>query len=857
MKFQFLVIFSLAMGLNSLCGQADSLKLQLEKITITPGKQYEAGWLHQLFLGKHWRDLWTTPIQVDELDIEEFGGGLTPVKKGGGLQTKSLRLKGNDNNEYKFRLMDKNPVNSLPKDLQKSIYADIIQDQVSIGIPVSALIVYPLMKATGILAAEPKIFYMPDDNNLGEFKYDFGGKTGILELNPRAGKKGYNDFENADKVIKGIEIFEKTEKDNDEQVDAAEFLKARLMDAFIGDRDRHMGQWMWAGYKENSKRIWKPVPLDRDYAFARYDGAFPFATTLLVHSLVSFGEDYPSMLELTWSGKHLDRRFLNSLDKHAWDSIANYLTKTLTDSVITYAVKQMPPEMYAKEGKKLTSLLESRRDQLKEAADEFYEVYSNVIDIHASDKREIAEVNVLNEKKLEVKLYKKDKETGLKKGELFFKRTFDNKYTSELRLYLHGGDDKVIIGGGAKNDILLRIITGEGNNVIENYSRLKIKLYTDGNKVKVTSKESIYVNDDVPEKPASTAGKYEPSLEDRYGFIAYTPILNYDSDDGWILGFGPNYTKFGFRANPYLYYWEATGAYATRSEDYDFRLYADFTKIINNSHVSFFLKASELDYNRFYGFGNETVRNPVLADNNFYKTNQQDYLFEPNASINVSKYCNVNFNFNYRYSNVYINEDELVGVLNPYGTGKLTSVGIGTGISYDKIDNKVFPQKGISSEFTAMYFPAVINNKYDFGQFKADILTYQTFKTFTDFTLVLRVGGELLAGDYPFYFGSALGGLKNLRGFSKDRFLGDGMLFGQSELRIKIATINLFIPARAGISALCDIGRVFVTGEDSKKWHSTYGGGLWLDVLNTLILNFDVAVSPEVTKYYFSTGFTI
>jgi hypothetical protein len=46
-------------------------------------------------------------------------------------------------------------------------------------------------------------------------------------------------------------------------------------------------------------------------------------------------------------------------------------------------------------------------------------------------------------------------------------------------------------------------------------------------------------------------------------------------------------------------------------------------------------------------------------------------------------------------------------------------------------------------------------------------------------------------------------------------------------------------------------------GEDSKKWHSTYGGGVWLNLLNTFTVNFIVALSPEVTKYYFSTGFTL
>ncbi len=49
----------------------------------------------------------------------------------------------------------------------------------------------------------------------------------------------------------------------------------------------------------------------------------------------------------------------------------------------------------------------------------------------------------------------------------------------------------------------------------------------------------------------------------------------------------------------------------------------------------------------------------------------------------------------------------------------------------------------------------------------------------------------------------------------------------------------------------------FLKDENSRKWHSSYGGGLWVNIINAMILNFTIAVSPEVTKYYFSTGFSL
>ncbi len=56
------------------------------------GERYQAGGLHKFFFGKHYRDEWTTPVNVPYLDLGSFAGGLTPIKEGGRRQTKSLRF---------------------------------------------------------------------------------------------------------------------------------------------------------------------------------------------------------------------------------------------------------------------------------------------------------------------------------------------------------------------------------------------------------------------------------------------------------------------------------------------------------------------------------------------------------------------------------------------------------------------------------------------------------------------------------------------------------------------------------------------------------------------------------------------
>ena len=92
--------FVLAQASPDTAGQADSL-------LVAPGPQYDTGWLHRLFFGDHYRDLWSTPIEAPVLDLDGFAGGLKVTQRGGGEQTRSLRLAGPDGREYNFRSVNK------------------------------------------------------------------------------------------------------------------------------------------------------------------------------------------------------------------------------------------------------------------------------------------------------------------------------------------------------------------------------------------------------------------------------------------------------------------------------------------------------------------------------------------------------------------------------------------------------------------------------------------------------------------------------------------------------------------------------------------------------------------------------
>ncbi|MEO6454005.1 MAG: hypothetical protein ABIN97_08040, partial [Ginsengibacter sp.] len=51
-----------------------------------------------------------------------------------------------------------------------------------------------------------------------------------------------------------------------------------------------------------------------------------------------------------------------------------------------------------------------------------------------------------------------------------------------------------------------------------------------------------------------------------------------------------------------------------------------------------------------------------------------------------------------------------------------------------------------------------------------------------------------------------------------------------------------------------DIGKVWLKDETSKKWHSSYGGGLYYAPFDLFFISATVGISPEDKLFYFSLG---
>src|SRR3981189_1249971 len=200
--------------------------------TLAAGARYQAGWLTRFLLGGQWRELWTTPVEVPVLNLDSFDGGLSPERRGGGQQTKSLRLQSGNGRIWDFRSVDKDATGNLDPQTRESAIGDVVQDMTSTLHPGGALVVAPLLEAAGVLHATPQLAVMPDDPRLGEFRSPFAGMLGFLEERIERGVPG------GGKVTATIDLLVRLDERASEEVDARDYLRARLIDILVGDWDR-------------------------------------------------------------------------------------------------------------------------------------------------------------------------------------------------------------------------------------------------------------------------------------------------------------------------------------------------------------------------------------------------------------------------------------------------------------------------------------------------------------------------------------------------------------------------------------------------------------------------------------------
>ena len=180
---------------------------------------------------------------------------------------------------------------------------DVLQDMISALLPTGALVVDPLLEATGILHTKHTLVVIPDDQRLGEYRKDFAGLIGMLQEHPSEGPDDTPGFAGSRKISGTEKLWKRLEKTPCNRVDARAYLKTRLMD-FPHQRQgsplRPVA--LGRGSPLADCYTWLPIPEDRDQAFVDFDGFGMAVARRGLPMQIEFDDAYPSLVGLSTTG---------------------------------------------------------------------------------------------------------------------------------------------------------------------------------------------------------------------------------------------------------------------------------------------------------------------------------------------------------------------------------------------------------------------------------------------------------------------------------------------------------------------------------------------------------------------------
>ena len=851
---------------------------------VVPGKRFHAGGFKRWIYGSDYRDLWTTPIEVAVLDLDSVGDGLTPFRTGGFGQSISLHFRGEDGRRYTVRSLDKDPTKRISDTLKDTIADDFLQDQISALLPTGALVVDPLMEATNILHSKHTLVVIPDDPRLKEFREEFAGLIGMLQEHPSEGVDNTPGFAGSRQISGTEKLWEHLEETPYNRVDSRAFLKARLMDFLINDKDRHRAQWRWARFPDGESYTWVPIPEDRDQAFIDLDGsAMAMARRGIPKFIIEFNDKYPSVLGLTATGWELDREFLVELDKEAWNSVVTAFCTDLTDSVIEEAVQKLPEPYYKVVGKTLTEALKSRRDALPRFADRYYKLITRQPEIKATDQNEYVQCEHLPSGDLVVRIGLIESPDGERKAP-YFQRTFHPEESREVRIYLRGGADHVEILG-TTGRIAVHINGGGGDDSFTNASRAgasKTRFYDYRGKNRFVKGNGAKINERPYKRPPGRVSLARYTLD--WGMETFMfPTITVNPDLGMFVWARYGRQYFGYRKDPFSSRHSFGVGIATNGIEPFVSYTGTFRRLLHDFDARVHLKYSGIQLIRFNGFGNDTQ---IPGASSFYKVEQSHLVLAPSLDFHKKEHdedaprgsteplrseLTIRLVPILKYSNTSpdANKDKFIGALDHplYGTGFFGQVGASGEFMYDTRNNPAYPTRGFLVRAAGAVYPGVWDVESAFGSIDGAVHTYVTAPIPMNPTLALRVGGKKVWGTFPFHESAFLGGPgftgigvsdSHLRGFRKNRFAGDTSLYGNAELRLVLLPIKLLVPGEFGLFIAADAGRVFFAEDtnDADKWHSSIGGGFWLSFLQRRqTLSVAVINGDDLTGVYLRTGF--
>ena len=820
--------------------------------------------------GERYRKLYATKVSAPTVNLDTLFGGLQVIRKGGGHQSKSLRMVNKEGKEYVMRALRKSAEIYLQAmafkekyiigELEDTYTERLLLDFYTGAHPYAPLTVGVLSDAVGIYHSNPVLYYIPKQEAIKDFDDEFGNELYMIEERTADGHGDLESFGYANKLLSTSDFNGNLRRDEKYSLDKEAYVKARLFDILIGDWDRHTDQWRWAEFedKDANKTIYKPIPRDRDQAYSLMgDGSLMKLATRIVPSLgifEGFNEEIRNLKGFTSSPMTFaqDMVLLPETNLAMWEKQAAFIQKNITGEIIDKALLEFPEEVRDENSERIKRVLLARKSRLMETAREYFGLLNKYSIVLGTDKDDYFVIQGVAEGKTEITGYRIK---GGQKADVFFNKIYEKAYTKEIWIYGLDDDDYFEVRDVKKGISRIRIVGGQNNDIYDVDNSNGIYIYDNKKKNTLKKVKGAHVrlaND-------YNTNTYLPA-QVKNSTNQFTPSIGSNPDDGFKIGITDTYTFNGFRKNPFTsqHVFNASFYFATSGFDFGYR--AEFANVIGKANLELATKFTSPNYSvNFFGFGNETVNLDDDLDLDYNRVKLGTIRFAPSLVWRSDLGSKIRTGVSYENIEIEDTEDRFVDTfINTNGQGSKNSFfGVDAEYSFDNSGSSAFPTMGMATSLLMGYKSSIENDGQSFGyivpSFSLD------YKLIPSGHIVLATKWKAhfnLGDDYEFYQAASIGGVDGLRGFRNQRFSGKKSYYQNTDVRINLKKMRTgLIPVVLGIYGGYDYGKVWLLDDNSNIWHTSYGGGLFINGGGIASFNIAVFNSDDGARLTFGLGF--
>ena len=847
-----------------------------EKVaSIYSKKEVDKSGYHKFLWGDRYRKQFGIEVKAPTVNLDTLFGGVFPVRKGGGNQSKSLRLEDKKGRQYVMRALRKQASQYLQaimfKDkyigdkLDDSFASELLLDVFTGAHPYAPFVVGDLADAIGVYHTNPVLYYVPKQNALKNFNADFGDELYMIEEHTSEGHTDKASFGFQNELISTADMMKKIHKDENIVIDEAAYIKARLFDMLIGDWDRHEDQWRWIKFKENGKKVYRPMPRDRDQAFSKMSDGFLLttATKLLPTAglLRAYSEDLVKVKQINLEPYPLDIELIQKSEKSVWDKQVTLIQNNITDEVIEKAFLNVPAEVRDADVEEIKRLLKARRGNLQNISDRYFDVVNKFAVIKGTNKDDWFDIERMPNGKTKVTAYRIK---GNKKADVFHERTFNRNKTKEIWIYGLDNRDVFNVFGKGDNFIKVRLIGGQNNDTydIKNGKRLKFYDYKSKSNTVVTNKGNRKFTDN-----------YETNVYNykklKNNVAQLVPAIGSNPDDGFKIGFSSTFTNYAFERNPFSSQHTISAGYFFATSGFDIIYGGEFANILGQGNLKIDARFTSPNFARnFFGFGNSTPNREPDDDNidlDFYRVKIRTSSIAPSL-VWKSQYGSL-FQVGVSYESNEVERTpnrfiQNIAITDPV-FDKQNFLGAHAKYVYDIKDNNVFPTLGMLFSIEAGYKNNVSTSK-KYGYLIPELgFDYKiTHKGAVVFATKLRSHINL-GDDFEFFQAATLGDSEGLRGFRRERFSGKQSFVQSTDIRVNLRRqSSSFLPFNWGFYGGFDYGRVWIDNNrvanplfNKDSWNTSVGGGLFVSAYSIVTANVSAFSSDDGLRVAFKLGF--